>query len=179
MPDVNAHRQDPESRSPARRPIASYDNYTDAQAAVDSLSDQGFPVERVSIVGRDLEFVEQVTGRLNYGRAALRGAGNGAFIGALFGWIFGILDWVDPLIAGLWLALYGAVLGALIGALLGLLFHLATGGKRDFSAIEGMRANHYEVLVDAEVADEAERLLGHVSPASTNRPSAAGRGSVA
>ena len=47
--------------------IATFDNYADAERAVDYLSDQRFEVNRVAIVGRDLEYVEQVLGRLNYG----------------------------------------------------------------------------------------------------------------
>ena len=37
----------------------------------------------MAIVGRDLEYVEQVLGGPNYGEAALRGAGSGALVGAL------------------------------------------------------------------------------------------------
>ena len=70
---------------PARQVIATFDNYADAERAVDYLSDQRFEVNRVAIVGRDLEYVEQVLGRLNYGGAALRGAGSRAIVGALFG----------------------------------------------------------------------------------------------
>jgi hypothetical protein len=43
---------------------------------------RGFPVQRVAI-GRDLQLVEQVTGRMNYGQAALRGAAQGAVLGLL------------------------------------------------------------------------------------------------
>ena len=68
-----------------RRTIAVFNNYADAERAVDYLSDRHFPVERVAIVGHDLSIVEQVTGRLNYGSAALRGAGTGAVTGALIG----------------------------------------------------------------------------------------------
>src|SRR6185503_14672502 len=70
---------------PARQVIATFDNYADAERAVDYLSDHGFEVNRVAIVGRNLEYVEQVLGRMNYGGAALRGAGSGALVGALFG----------------------------------------------------------------------------------------------
>ena len=62
----------------SRRTIASFDDYADAQRAVDRLSDEGFPVERVSIVGTGLRYVEDVTGRLTTGRAALMGATQGA-----------------------------------------------------------------------------------------------------
>ena len=54
---------------PARQVIATFDNYADAERAVDYLSDQRFEVNRVAIVGRELEYVEQVLGRLNYGSA--------------------------------------------------------------------------------------------------------------
>jgi uncharacterized membrane protein len=86
---------------PARQVIATFDNHADAERAVDLLSDRHFPVERVAIVGRDLQLVEQVLGRMNWGLAALRGAGSGALVGALIGWIFGIFSWIQPLIAGL------------------------------------------------------------------------------
>ena len=43
-----------------RRTVASYDDYAEAERAVDYLSDHGFPVERVAIVGHGLRYVEQV-----------------------------------------------------------------------------------------------------------------------
>ena len=68
-----------------RRTIASYDSYREAERAVDYLSDNGFPVQRLAIIGSDLKLMEQVVGRMNYGGAALRGAGSGAFAGLLIG----------------------------------------------------------------------------------------------
>jgi hypothetical protein len=68
---------------PARQVIETFDNYADAKRAVDYLSDQRFEVNRVAIVGRELEYLEQVLGRMNYGTAALRGAGSGALVGLL------------------------------------------------------------------------------------------------
>ena len=143
----------------ARRTVATFGSYREAEAAVDRLSDRGFPVQRVAIVGRDLQLVEQVTGRMNYGQAALRGALQGAVLGLLFGWLFGLFNWIDPVVASFTLALYGLVFGAVIGALLGLLLHGMTGGRRDFASVSGMQASRYDVLVDEEVADEATRLL--------------------
>lgn len=63
---------------PVRRVIASYDNYAEAEAAVDHLADRHFPVERIAIVGRDVKLVEQVTGRLTYLTAGVHGAAAGA-----------------------------------------------------------------------------------------------------
>jgi hypothetical protein len=37
-----------------RRPIAAYDSYREAERAVDYLSDNGFPVQRVAIVGSEV-----------------------------------------------------------------------------------------------------------------------------
>src|ERR1700744_3469031 len=109
---------------PARRVIATFDNYADAERAVDDLADQQFEVERVTIVGRDLELVEQVTGRMKYAWSALRGAAAGALTGALIGWIFGLFNWLYPLIAGLVLAGYGLIFGAAVGAFTGLLVYV-------------------------------------------------------
>lgn len=144
---------------PARRSVASYSTYEEAERAVDYLSDQRFPVERVAIVGHDVKLVEQVVGRLTYGRAAAHGAGGGALTGVLFGWVFGLFSWIEPLLASLTLSLYGLVFGAVIGALIGLLMHVLQGGRRDFSAVSAMQPSRYEVLVDTEVADEAARWL--------------------
>src|SRR5258707_5741991 len=63
---------------PARQVIATFDNYADAERVVDYLSDQRFEVNRVAIVGRELEYLEQVLSRLDYGGAALRGAWSSA-----------------------------------------------------------------------------------------------------
>ena len=88
--------------------IASYGSYAEAQRAVDYLSDERFPVERVAIVAEDLRFVEQVTGRRGCGEAALQVASSGAFIGAFFGLFLGLFSLVDPLVSALVLVLYGS-----------------------------------------------------------------------
>ncbi|WP_405626051.1 hypothetical protein OG933_07405 [Streptomyces sp. NBC_00016] len=143
-----------------RRPVASYKTYREAERAVDHLSDHEFPVERVAIIGEDLRLVEQVTGRMDYGRAALHGAASGAPPGALIGWLFGLVNWLDPVVSALLLALYGLIFGAIVGALFGMLLHTLQGGRRDFVSIRSMQPSRYEVVVDEQVADEAVRLIG-------------------
>ena len=149
----------------ARRTIETYDRYADAERAVDFLSDNGFPVERVAIVGRDLRIVEQVTGRMTLGHAALRGALTGALTGALIGWLFWLFNWFDPIVASGWLILDGLWFGALVGALFGLLAHAMTGGRRDFASVPMTTADRYELLVDEEVADQAASLLARLGDA--------------
>jgi uncharacterized membrane protein len=143
----------------ARRPVAAYDGYAEAQRAVDHLSDHGFPVEKAAIVGHGLRYVEQVTGRLSTGRAALVGALQGALLGAFLGLLMGLIFTYDPNPAVPLLVLYGLATGALIGALLGAVLHFATGGTRDFTSVPGFRAERYEIVVDDDVADHAAELL--------------------
>ena len=143
----------------SRRPVAAYDSYAEAERAVDHLSDRGFPVDKVAIIGQGLRYVEQVTGRLTTGRAALQGALQGALLGAFFGLLMGLIFTYDPNPAVWLLMLYGLVVGALFGAALGAGLHLATGGTRDFSSVPGMEAERYEVVVDEDVADRAAELL--------------------
>jgi hypothetical protein len=148
-----------------RKTIASFDRYAEAQRAVDRLSDAGLPVDRVAIVGTGLKYVEQVTGRLTVGRAALRGAAQGATLGGLFGLVFGLVFTIDPSPVLLLLVLYGLVAGAIVGAVLGATFHALTGGRRDFSSLAGIQASRFEVQADDDVADRAADLLRSPRPA--------------
>lgn len=137
--------------------VASFDTYAAAQEAVDRLSDQGFPVERSQIVGRDLNLVERVTGRLTTGRAALNGAAGGAWFGLFIGLLVGLFadgaEWVGLIVGGL---LIGAVWGAVFGAIA----HAATQGRRDFSSVSGLVAGRYDVLVARADAERARGILG-------------------
>jgi tetrahydromethanopterin S-methyltransferase subunit G len=139
-----------------RRTIETDADYRDAERAVDWLSDHGFPVEQVAIVGTELRYVEQVGGRVTTGGAALNGARQGATIGLLFGLFFGLF-FNGPAFFGV--LVYGLVVGLLFGTIWGALGHYMQQGKRDFSSVATTRADRYEVQADAGVADRAERLL--------------------
>jgi hypothetical protein len=144
---------------PHRTTVATYSVYADAQRAVDHLSDKGFPVERTAIVAEGLRFVEQVTGRLNWGRVLLNGSGSGALTGVLIGLVFGLFSLVVPVLT---FVLYGLIVGAISGALFAAIGYGMTGGQRDFSSVRNMEAERYHVMVDDEVAAEAERLLQEI-----------------
>ena len=148
-----------------RHVLGSYPRYEQAQSVVDYLSDAGFPVETTTIVGADLRLVEKVTGRLTRGRAAGAGAASGAWFGLLFGLFIGLFATTGT--ALIVLMLYGLVFGAVAGAVIGFAGHAATGGRRDFTSMTGLAATRYEVLVDPEGAQEAERLLSQVPAASS------------
>ncbi|GAB2607512.1 general stress protein [Kocuria arenosa] len=137
------------------RVLRTVPTYAQAQEFVDALSDAEFPVEHVRIVGTGLRSVEQVTGRMTNGRAALYGAGTGAWLGLMIGLLFGIFT------LGAWLpvVLWSVVLGAVWGLVLGLIGHALTGGKRDFRSIQGFEADAYDLLVEAEYAGMADAKL--------------------
>ncbi len=150
----------PVSLPVGRYALGSYPNYEQAQAVVDHLSDHGFPVETVTIVGADLRLVERVTGRMTRGKAALAGALSTGWLGLLFGLFLGLF--AESGTALLSLALYGFLMGAAFGAVLGFTAHAATGGRRDFSSTTGLAATRFEVLVEQARAEEAERLVAQV-----------------
>ncbi|MFD8251228.1 general stress protein [Streptomyces werraensis] len=160
----------------ARRTVASYATYQEAERAVDHLADQGFPVQKVAIIGQDVRLVEQVIGRVGYGQAALHNAADGALPGVLVGWIFGLLNWLNPVVSGLLLALYGLIFGAVVGALVAVLVHAAQGGRRDFASVRSMVPSRYDVVADEDVADEAVRLIAGLDRAGVNTESVSARG---
>ncbi len=135
--------------------LGVYDDYADAQRAVDHLSDQGFPVENCLIVGTDLKQVERVTGRLTTGRVALGGALSGLWLGLFVGLVFSLFGTGNSLSIILSTALFGVLFG-LVWALIG---YAATRGRRDFTSIQQVVATKYEVLVEHKFAAEARQRL--------------------
>jgi hypothetical protein len=137
-----------------RRTIATTERYDEAEAVVDRLADGGFPVEHVSIVGRDLQYVERVIGRLTAWKAALGGAAPGLGLGLLLG-----------ALSATWLAhdgtsmlailAYWALFGAGLGAAVALLGYVLEGGRRSFASVADMRAQQFDVVVDEQLADDA------------------------
>jgi hypothetical protein len=137
--------------------VGSYDSYEQAQAAVDYLSDEKFPVENVTIIGTDLRMIEKVTGRLTWGRAIGAGAVGGAWWGLFVGLLLGIfagsgVSWVGAVVGGL---LFGLVFGALFGAV----GYGATRGRRDFTSTSQIVASRYDVMCNPAHAEEARAQL--------------------
>ena len=142
--------------SQSSRPVATFTQYADAQAAVDFLSDQKFDVSTVQIVGRGLQTVEQVVGRLTVMKAALTGLFGGAWFGLMIGLLFGLLL---PTHAWLQSIVWGVLFGAIFGLISGAIGHAMTGGRRDFASVQALQASEYVVTVLEPKAAEAEALL--------------------
>ena len=135
--------------------VATYGTYAAAQRAVDYLSDNGFPVEKVAIVGNDLRLVENVLGRLDDRPCGRRGRAQRGLAGPVR----------RPATQHLLRReLVGCAAGRGVdrrpwGAVFGAVAHAMTGGRRDFASTRRLEAAQYSVTVAADVADAARQLL--------------------
>ena len=156
--------------------LAVYDDYAQAQKAVDFLSDKEFPVENCMIVGTDLKRVERITGRLTTGRVALGGLVSGIWLGLFVGLIFALFT--EEGVLGVILST--VLIGALFGVIWALVGYAFTRGQRDFSSVTSVVATKYEVLVEHKVAAQARELLAQLPGATRDPFAVAGgeRGSV-
>jgi hypothetical protein len=143
--------------SAAWNTVARFNDYESAQRAVDRLSDDGFPVEKLDIVGSELRLVERVTGRLTRGRAAAAGALSGLWVGLLFGVLLGLFTSGHSFLA---VAATGAALGVAWGAIFGYVMHAGTKGRRDFSSVRGLAATQYDLIARGGTVDRARTMLG-------------------
>ena len=145
--------------------LGVYDQYADAQRAVDYLSDHEFPVENCMIVGTDLKQVERVTGRLTTARVAMGGALSGLWLGLFVGLIFSLFGTENSVSVIVSTALFGVLFG-LIWALVG---YAATRGRRDFTSVTQVVATRYEVLVEHKHAARGRELLEQIPGARRGR----------
>lgn len=143
--------------STAWNTVARFDDYETAQRAVDWLSDDGFPVEKLDIVGTDLRLIERVTGRMTKARAAGAGALSGMWMGLLIGILLGLFTaghtWLGVVAAGV-------AIGALWGAIFGFAAHAATRGQRDFSSVRALAATRYDLIARDGSVERARTMLG-------------------
>jgi hypothetical protein len=142
--------------SAAWNTVARFGDYESAQQAVDRLSDDGFPVEKLDIVGSDLRLLERVTGRLTTGRAAAAAALSGLWAGLLFGVLLGLFTSGHSFLA---VAATGAALGAAWGAVFGYVAHARTKGRRDFSSVRQLVATRYDLIAREGTVDRARSML--------------------
>ena len=152
MPGSKVRLLDPVSA--AWNTVARFDDYETAQRAVDRLSDDGFPVEKLDIVGSDLRLVERVTAASRAAPSAgagrlCRDTARAVHVGALF----------------LAVAATGA---AHLGSCLRVRAHASTKGQRDFSSVRQLVATRYDLIAREGTVDRA-------SPCSARRAAAADR----
>jgi hypothetical protein len=145
-----------------------YDNYTDAQRAVQRLEAAGVPHSDISIVANNSDNWFSTGNKVDRDRDGVddrsEGAGKGAGIGAGLGGTAGLLaglgllaiPGLGPVVAAGWLAAtaVGAAAGAATGGILGALTEAGVSEADAHTYAEGVRRGG--TLVSARVAD-AER----------------------
>ena len=154
-----------EPKMPTGTEVASYQTYAQARAGVDFLSDYGFDVSSITIVGTDLHMVERVTGRLTIARASMSGASSGGLWGALAGMFMSAGQNAGG--TGTWVV-GGIVIGALIGMALSALAFILRGRNRDLLSSQQVVAERYAILAASDI-DRAFTLLQR-TPGNMARP---------
>ena len=161
---------------PRGEEIASFATYPEAQAAVDSLSDDGFPVQVLAIIGTDLRQVERITGRMSWGRAVLAGSLSGLWIGMFFAAVMTLLG---PGSQNRGVTFTGAML---LGVIWGIGFQVVgyamSRGRRDFTSVSQVVASRYSIIAGQYAAEAARALAqapGNLTPGGAAAQRAAQR----
>ncbi|SDN46793.1 hypothetical protein SAMN05216355_104115 [Actinomyces ruminicola] len=150
--------------------VASFATYAEAQHAVDSLSDSGFPVQYLAIIGTDLRQVERITGRMSWGRAVANGAMSGLWIGLFFAAMMLLLG---PSTGTGTVLIAAIIMGVIWGMLFQVVAYAVTRGKRDFTSISQVVASRYSIIA-SQLATEAARALADI-PGNLTRGGEAAR----
>lgn len=145
--------------------LVEFVRYEQAQAAVDSLSDEGFPVEHVSIVWARLRQIEYVTGRRTILTAAVQGAASGMWFGAFIGLLLSLFVELEEDATAVGLIVSYALTGAVVVAIYQAVRHWAQRGRRDFSTMGKLDAEAYEIWVQPDHVHQAAAVLGVPVPA--------------
>jgi hypothetical protein len=157
--------------------IAVFPDLAAAERAITELTKKGFPADRISIVGKDMESEIRISGFVTTGDVAGPGAATGAWAGGLFGVLsgtailfipgLGALIVLGPLAAAAVGAAEGAVLGGAVGALLG---HFVA--KKHLPKYEeSVRTGNYLLVVHGteEEVSKAQRLLTELDGTDVQR----------
>lgn len=140
--------------------VAVYDSHEQAEAAVRELAKAGFDMKTISILGKDYQTEESVTGYFNAGDRAKFFGKLGAFWGGLAGLLFGSamlfvpvvghIIILGPIAATLAGGLEGAVLGGGAGALVGALSSVGIPKNSVLRYETAIKANKFLVLIHGE-----------------------------
>jgi hypothetical protein len=157
--------------------VGVYASMTDAEAAIRSLDKGGFPIQKVSVVGQNLQSEKEVHGYITTGDVAKSGAGTAAWVGGLFGllmgaafiWVpgFGPLMVAGPFAAALLGGVEGAVAGAAGGGLLGALIGWGVSKQHILKYEEHLKSGNYLIIANGsqEEIEKAKAILSGTNQA--------------
>lgn len=158
--------------------VAVFDAHAQAEAAVRRLGQAGYPIDRLSIIGRGYETEEQVVGFYNLGDRVRLWGKNGAVWGGLWGLfatgvfmttpVLGpllVLGHIGAMVVG---ALEGAALAGGLGVLGGALASIGVPKDSVLRYEEALRADKFLVVVHGtpEDAKRAQDLLADANAVS-------------
>ncbi|AHH94343.1 hypothetical protein GCM10010174_21840 [Kutzneria viridogrisea] len=146
---------------PTGWPIGTYEEYGQAQRAVDFLAESEFPVQEVTIVGVDLMLVERVTGRLSWGRVIGAGAASGAWFGLFVGVMLNLFSGSQG--GGLVQIAVCLALGVVFFVVFAAVGYASTRGRRDFQSSSQLVAGRYDVLCQPRHAEQGRDLLAKLA----------------
>lgn len=160
-----------------RAVIAVFPDLAAAEQAVTELTKRGFPADRISIVGKDMESEIRINGFVTTGDVAGPSAATGAWAGGLFGVLSGtamlFIPGLGPLIVlgPLAAAAVGAAEGALLGGAVGALLGHFVAKKHLPKYEESVRTGSYLLVVHGteEVVARAQRLLAELGSTDVQR----------
>ncbi len=158
-----------------KRAIGAFSNHDDAETALRELRDSGFPMDRISIVGHDINQHSNVSGAKGSDRlsdlgegnkvesGAATGAATGVTVGGLTGLLVGLgmvaIPGIGPImLAGavattLATALAGGAIGAATGGVVGALVGLGIPEDRARTYSDRLDQGDYLVILDGSEKD--------------------------
>ena len=148
--------------SDAMRTVRTFSTYEEARHALERLLEADLPADSVSISARGISVVETVQAR-SWLYAAGDGAVNGAMIGLLVGFFLGLMNLAAPGLAALVLGFWGALIGAVAGMATSLVVHAFRKDPERHTTERSMRADHFDLRVHPDHADQARRALGETA----------------
>jgi hypothetical protein len=141
--------------------VVVYSHIDDAEAAVQDLSEGGFPINQVSIIAKDIGAEKKVHGFVTSCDVAKSSAKSGAWVGGIFGALVGAaflwVPGVGPLIVA------GSLASALMGGLEGAAAGAAVTGTLGWLVSPGISKQHI-LKYDENVKAGKCLIIAHGSP---------------
>ena len=151
--------------------VGIYKTLGEAEAAVRSLGEGGFPIQKVSIIAQHLEDDRRVHGYVTACDVAKSSATMGAWVGGIFGMLVGAaflwVPGVGPLVVAGSLSsmllggVEGAVAGAAVTGVLGWLVGLGISKEKILKYEEAVKAGKFLVIAHgpADAVQKARAIL--------------------
>jgi len=154
-------------------PVYLFDTHADAEQAIRSLSDAGFSMKSLSLVGKGCHTEEQAMGFYTSGDRIKAWGGRGAFWGSLWGLLFspavfilpgiGLLALAGPIVVALVSALEGAVVVGSISAVGAAMMQIGVPKEQAIKYETALKVDKYVLLIHgtASEAAQARSVLSH------------------